>query len=160
MVVLLGAGATHCGRVHLGDGAGHGFSTSPAKIFLAIFWPLWRSQESGPLVIVDFDVRELPRGPDPAGQRSKLGFGAAVTGVQEQLPECGDDDCPLRCLVVALLLCYPQEITVRCFELRVVDGGVVAVGAGGRRPFGGLVGQLLGGGRLLRDLSGAQTSDA
>ena len=29
-MVLLGAGATHCGRVHPGDGAGHGFSTSPS----------------------------------------------------------------------------------------------------------------------------------
>src|SRR5690242_20390682 len=34
MVVLLGPGATHCGRVHPGDGARHGFSTSPPEIFL------------------------------------------------------------------------------------------------------------------------------
>jgi hypothetical protein len=31
-VFLLGAGATHFGRVHCGDGASHEFSTSPSEI--------------------------------------------------------------------------------------------------------------------------------
>jgi hypothetical protein len=35
-VLLLGTGATSSGRVHCGDGAGHGFSTSTPEIFLAL----------------------------------------------------------------------------------------------------------------------------
>ncbi len=33
---LLGAGATHRGYIHRGDGASHGFSTSPSRKFLAL----------------------------------------------------------------------------------------------------------------------------
>ncbi|MFI2073662.1 MULTISPECIES: DUF2867 domain-containing protein [Streptomyces] len=63
-MLLLGAGATHCGRVHPGDGAGHGFSTSPPKISSGSR-SLWQALPRQPPPGQLHHLREGPRGTDP-----------------------------------------------------------------------------------------------